>query len=224
MRIVCLGDSLTWGEYGGSYVDVLARLRPEHSFINAGVGGDTVLNLLERLGRDVLRHEPDGVFVMVGGNDAISSIYPATRRYYLQVKKVPEGYVTPDQFEQNYRELLAQLQLAHVVTWVGLQPNEYSRALVDTLQEYNARAANAARAHNIPMIDLMGPLLPHKLPERPPFTMDEINLIGRRVKAGWDDYETARQRGGFSYTFDGSHPTPQGAEKIAHLIADFLPS
>ena len=66
--------------------------------------------------------------------------------------------------------------------------------------------------------------MPGHLPQRPPFTMDDINLIGRRVKTHWQDYETARQRGGFTYTFDGSHPTPQGAEKIAHLVADFLTS
>ncbi|MBE0689291.1 MAG: hypothetical protein IH587_04120, partial [Anaerolineae bacterium] len=192
MRIVCLGDSLTWGGYGGNYVEVLARLRPEHTFINAGVGGDTVLNLLRRLEGDVLRHSPDAVFVMVGGNDAISYIYPATRRYYLQAKQIAEGYVTPDQFEQNYRDLLTRLQLAHVLPWVGLQPSEYNRTLVDVLQQFNDRAAIAARAHNIPTLDLMQPLTPSTLTERPPFTMDDINLIGRRVKAHWDDYETAR--------------------------------
>ncbi|MBE0691280.1 MAG: SGNH/GDSL hydrolase family protein, partial [Anaerolineae bacterium] len=143
---------------------------------------------------------------------------------YLQAKQIAEGYVTPDQFEQNYRDLLTRLQLAHVLPWVGLQPSEYNRTLVDVLQQFNARAAIAARAHNIPTLDLMQPLTPSTLTERPPFTMDDINLIGRRVKAHWDDYETARQRRGFTYTFDGSHPTPQGAEKIAALVADFLPS
>ncbi|MCA9902837.1 MAG: hypothetical protein KC547_03185 [Anaerolineae bacterium] len=224
MQIICLGDSLTWGGYGGNYVDILARLRPEHTFSNAGLGGDTVFNLLRRLERDVLTKAPDGVFVMIGANDAISYLYPATRPYYSQAKRVPEGYITPDQFEQSYRELLSQLQLAHIVSWVGLQPNEYSPDLVEMIGNYNARAASAARVHGIPTIDLMNQLMPEHLHDRPPFTMDDINLIGRRVRAHWHDYETARQRGGFTYTFDGSHPTPAGAGQIAELLADFLAS
>ena len=95
MRIVCFGDSLTWGEYGGSYVDELARLLPQHTFVNAGVGGDMVVNLLRRLDEDVIAQTPDAAFVMVGGNDAVAYTYPATRPYYTQVKKIPNGFITP---------------------------------------------------------------------------------------------------------------------------------
>ncbi len=118
MKIVCLGDSLTWGGYGGSYIEELRRLMPEHTFINAGVGGNTVINLQRRLERDVLAQEPDAVLVMVGGNDAISFSQPKTRSYYRQGQDIPETFVSPEDFESSYRDLLTALHNAHINVFV----------------------------------------------------------------------------------------------------------
>ena len=49
MKITFLGDSLTWGGYGGNFVEYVADQLPDHTIVNAGVGGDTVINLLRRL-------------------------------------------------------------------------------------------------------------------------------------------------------------------------------
>lgn len=223
MRIVLFGDSLTWGGYGGSYAAELARLMPEHTFINAGEGGNTVINLLRRFERDVLSEKPDAVFIMVGGNDAISFHQPATRSYYTRVQKIDDGMVTPDQFETAYRDLLTQCHLAHLLTWVGLEPLEYSPMLVDAMRDYNARAASAARALNIPTLDLLEAMLnADALRDRDPITVDFILTIGQREKQGWTDYDRVRLRDGFTYTFDGVHVTPAGAISMAHLIADFI--
>ena len=59
MRIIFLGDSLTWGGYGGNFVDVVAQLMPEHDIINAGVGGDTAINIERRLDDELAEHQPD---------------------------------------------------------------------------------------------------------------------------------------------------------------------
>ena len=98
MKIICFGDSLTEVGYGASYFPELVKLMPEHELINAGVGGDTTFNLLRRVDEDVLTHEPDAVFLMVGGNDAISYSQPKTRSYYRQAKEIPDGAVTPEMF------------------------------------------------------------------------------------------------------------------------------
>lgn len=223
MKIVCFGDSLTWGGYGGDYVSELAALMPEHTFINAGQGGNTVVNLLRRFEADVLSHEPDGVFIMIGGNDAISYHNPGVRPYFIKVQHIPEGLVTPEQFESTYRELLTQMQLHHLITWVGLEPTEYSHAAVKAMADYNTRAVNAARAVNVPTLDLPAALVDSKvLQDRPAFTMDFILTIGQREKRGWDDYDSVRVRDGFTYTFDGVHVTPEGAKRMAALIAAFI--
>jgi lysophospholipase L1-like esterase len=221
MKIVFLGDSLVWGGYGGDFVAEVAELLPGHTVINEGYGGNTVLNLLGRL-ESVLAQEPDGIFVMVGGNDAISHSQPATRRYYEQVQKVPNGIVSPEQFTTAYRELLTQIQLAHVLTWVGLETTEYNPDVADAMRQYNQLARDVARSLNIPVFDLMEHLPPQNLPSRPPLDQKYINLIGQRSKAGWSDYEAERQRGGFIFTFDGLHITPETAQKVAALIVQFL--
>ena len=59
------GDSLTEGTHGASYLAVLRRMLDEIPYlpgidlINAGVGGDTVENLLRRVVTDVTSHDPN---------------------------------------------------------------------------------------------------------------------------------------------------------------------
>lgn len=222
MRIVFLGDSLTWGGYGGNYVDEVQKRLPDDEIMNAGVGGNTVVNLLERLESDVLAHEPDGVFVMVGGNDSVSYVQPKTRVYYKQVQNIPDGIVDPDLFAQTYRELLYQLQLAHVQTWMGLPPKEYNPATVEAMEQYNAIAEEVARSFNVPTLDLMAHFKPDHIPERPEIDMGFINRIGKRSASGWNEYEADRERGGYTFTFDGMHLLPEAAERMGELVASFI--
>ena len=222
MKIVFLGDSLTWGGYGGNFVEVVRRLLPEHEIINAGYGGNTVINLLRRLESDVLNRQPDGVFVMVGGNDAISYSQPKTRSYYRQAQDIESGFVSPEEFEAGYRDLLTQLQLAHVVTWVGLEPSEYNPTVTATLRDYNDRVSEIARTMNIPVLDLMAEFNPPVVPERPPLDIGFILTIGKRESEGWNGFEQAQRDGGYTFSFDGLHLTPASAERMGERIAEFL--
>lgn len=77
--VACLGDSVTGVYYhtGGrrAYTDVLQHEMLRHFpskdvvAMNAGVSGNTTVNALERIDRDVLAHKPDLVTVMFGLND-----------------------------------------------------------------------------------------------------------------------------------------------------------
>jgi lysophospholipase L1-like esterase len=110
MKIVFFGDSLTEGTWGVSYVDKAAALLPGHHFLNRGVNGDTSLNLYRRVSQDVIAEKPDGVFMMVGVNDAVSAVAPITRPYYRFVKRVPRGTVSPISFRENLRAILGRLR------------------------------------------------------------------------------------------------------------------
>lgn len=223
MKLVCLGDSLTQGTYGGSYMEVLRALRPADEIINAGRSGDTVLNLLTRVD-EVLAHAPDGVFVMIGGNDAISFSQPATRPFYRRAKALPDGMVTPEQFSAGYRDLLTQLQLGGALVWVGLPPAEANPTASAALAHFNALARQAAGSWRIPVLDLMAHFAPLPPPERPPLDMDTIITIGQREKNGWRDYEASAQAGGYHFTFDGLHLLPGAAARMAALISAFVDS
>ncbi len=225
MRIIFFGDSLTWGGYGGNFVTAIAEAMPEHEIINAGQGGNTVINLLRRVDDDVIAKEPDAVFVMVGGNDSISYSQPATRPYYKKSMAIPEdGAVTPAMFVETYRELLTKLHLNHIHTLMGLAPAEYNAEVVRSKQNYNAKAADIARSMNIPVLDLQPHFnpKPEEMVDRPPISLKFIDTIGRRSANGWDAYEAERERNGYTYSFDGLHFTPDSVSRITDLIVPFL--
>jgi lysophospholipase L1-like esterase len=222
MRIVFLGDSLTWGGYGGNFVDEVAAQMPDHTILNAGVAGDTAVNLLRRVDQVVSDLLPDAVFVMVGGNDATSFTYPVVRPYYATVKKLDDGQVTPDQFTSAYRDLLLYLQSNQILTLVGLAPTEYNADLIKARHTYNARAREVAESLNVPILDLDAQFTPKTPIERPSVDMDFIRQIGSRSASGWNDYEAERAKWGYTFTFDGMHLLPQTAKRFADLIVPFL--
>jgi lysophospholipase L1-like esterase len=223
MKVVFFGDSLTWGGYGGDYVsEIRQRVGHHHEIINAGVGGNTIVNLERRYEEDVCAHEPDAVFVMIGGNDAVSYSQPDTRPYYRKSMGLPDGFVSPDVFQQTYRDLLADLQANHIHVYIGLEPTEYNRTVVDTLAQYNALIVEAARAYNVPTLDLFAHFVPDTIPPRKNATLRFIQQIAEREKAGWSDWYAAQSEAGYAYTFDGVHWTPKAAAEAAEQIIPFM--
>jgi lysophospholipase L1-like esterase len=75
MKIICLGDSLTYGfgvHRGEDWVSLAASVTGR-DFINKGVCGDTTGGMLARLGTDVLSQRPAAVILMGGSNDILTS-------------------------------------------------------------------------------------------------------------------------------------------------------
>ncbi|MEA1961250.1 MAG: GDSL-type esterase/lipase family protein [Bacillota bacterium] len=71
MKIMCLGDSITWGYPHGtkySWVSMLGELMGL-PLINEGVNGDTTGQMLRRFDRSVLAYKPTHLIVMGGIND-----------------------------------------------------------------------------------------------------------------------------------------------------------
>jgi len=71
-KMVCLGDSITWGyPYGPEYSWVaLSGNILGIPMINKGINGETALDLWHRFARDVAFAAPSHVFIMAGTNDA----------------------------------------------------------------------------------------------------------------------------------------------------------
>lgn len=71
MKIVCLGDSLTAGYRVPQEACWVGLLNAEtaHTWINAGVMGDTTSGLLVRLQTEALPQTPDAALLLGGSND-----------------------------------------------------------------------------------------------------------------------------------------------------------
>jgi lysophospholipase L1-like esterase len=136
--LVCFGDSLTEGAIGASYVELLRQRLPGARVVNAGINGDTTLNLLRRIDRDVARHRPDLIVLLVGMND-VGTAYgePAIRPYYRVLKRVGIA-ITPRRFAHLYRRLIAALRACTdarlalcTLTTLGERPNDPIQATLD---------------------------------------------------------------------------------------------
>jgi lysophospholipase L1-like esterase len=61
-KIVLIGDSITFGFE-------TKELLPEFNIVNKGIYGDNTTGVLVRLENDVIKENPDKVFVLIGTND-----------------------------------------------------------------------------------------------------------------------------------------------------------
>lgn len=98
MRIVCMGDSLTFGEGIESphkWTDIVAASLPRHEVIARGVCGDTTRLALERFPKDVQELRPDVVVLQFGLNDA--------NRWETDGGDLPR--VSPEGFRANLIEM-----------------------------------------------------------------------------------------------------------------------
>lgn len=71
MKVVCLGDSLTFG-YEVAYKEkwhVIVQNKTGIKMVNRGVNGDTTEGMLTRFEKDVIDARPDKIFLMAGYND-----------------------------------------------------------------------------------------------------------------------------------------------------------
>ena len=74
--IICFGDSLTGGMGAGEGEDYPSILRKslKTDIMNAGKGGDTTADALNRINYDVLQYNPRIVILEFGGNDYLKKM------------------------------------------------------------------------------------------------------------------------------------------------------
>lgn len=128
-NIIAFGDSLTEGvgaSRGNDYVSLLSRKIVE-PIMNAGRAGDTTLEGLIRLERDVLSKNPRIVILLLGGNDGLRRFPPD--EVFARLEKIIDAI-----HEKGSGVLL-----------VGIRPAVFSK-------EYNRRFANLAEEKKISFV------------------------------------------------------------------------
>lgn len=97
MKIGLIGDSLTEGRPGVSFVDILKEKYPSISFDNLGKPGETVKSLHARLTKTKLETNYDLIFLWIGVNDVYSKL--------LKVQAQPVAK-DPEEFREYYSKAL----------------------------------------------------------------------------------------------------------------------
>lgn len=223
--LVCLGDSITEGMIGASYVDELHACVPSVRVINSGVNGDTVLHLLRRAERDVIAHQPDVVTIMVGLNDLTTAYgLPSSKLFYRTFKNLQVA-LTPPRFIRAYRQLIGILRQrtnARIVlctlTTIGEQLNDPAQQYVDA---YSQIIRAIAAQERLPLIDVRASFVAALARDPrigPPYRIwtpvRDWLAIGLRGQT----YATLAARRGYRLTCDGAHLADVGAELVAEAM------
>jgi len=153
-RIIFFGDSITeQGDQPGGYVSLLrdtlkSTAQTTHfEIIGAGIGGDRVPDLLDRVDRDVLDRLPTVVVVYIGINDVWH------HALFLR-KGTPK-----DEFESGLRYLVGKM-LKNGVRVMLCTPSvigerhDGSNTLDIMLEEYSAISRSVAVELHVPLCDL----------------------------------------------------------------------
>lgn len=148
--LVCLGDSITQAPEG--YVGVLAALigarYPERGIriVNAGIGGHKAPDMLARLDRDVIAHNPNWVTINVGINDVWHG---------LETNGI--GGVPLDVYETTLETMVTRLQQetqAQVVlitpTVIGENPDAEANRILAGYVATMGRVAHRRHARVVP--------------------------------------------------------------------------
>lgn len=107
MRIVFLGDSITEGVPGVSYVDTIRSANEDLDIVNRGKGGDTVASLLKRVEKMSDLESFDVFVLFIGINDIFGKLSWQYKFFKaLRNQKAAKDHI---QFEEKYKELLTSL-------------------------------------------------------------------------------------------------------------------
>ena len=174
--LLFIGDSITAAErhrrayhpLGFGYVHFVANfLQAGHphlttSIINAGVSGETIIDLQNRWERDCLALRPDVLSVLVGINDVWRlTAEPAFAR----------NAATPDRFEVTYNQLLSQIEEKRDVQVVLMEPflfcDDRRSELYQALLPYAGIVKKLAARHHAVLVPLQQKI-DHLIAEVPP--------------------------------------------------------
>jgi lysophospholipase L1-like esterase len=231
-----IGDSLTEGVYGASYVDPVAQaiakgrtgLRGE--LVNAGRGGDTVTAVCGRLGALMQRWQPDWVIVAVGCNDVwlpwLSS-HSLGWRIWLGLRRLQTGQ-TPsidlDQFGAAYRDIIdiARRRGAQVMACTVSPVGERLSSPVNRqVARLNGVIKHVAADRQVPVADIWQAFVEALAaqPKRSAYLPGEwlfASMDRRAYRPDTIDQVARRRR--LHLTFDGIHLNSRGARLWADTV------
>jgi lysophospholipase L1-like esterase len=231
MRIAFVGDSLTQGIPGCSYLKILRERLPDCRLVNLGVGNDTVISAYRRIRRIAGLHvdEPfDMAFLWVGVNDVAREA-----KWWVRLANALRRQPRPrdtDEFTSYYGRALDVLcRLSRRV--VAVSPsirgedidNRWNRelgTLAGIIEDLAARRGQVSyldvRASLLQALD--GKPMSSYRPKTHQILLDGLTL----QKRAQIDRKAAER--GLHLTLDGVHLNGAGAELVAERFLEAIPT
>ncbi len=169
-RFVCLGDSVTFGwniPYEKSYPFLLEEKLigkyPEVMVINSGIGGETVVDALDRLDGDVLYFKPHAVIINFGLNDAI---LVSTGESSIDEDKDVDlrNNIDLENFKEAYEQLIERIsEKGSEILIMGTNPvmaellwenKDTAQKQEESYKLYNQTSKEIAEDHGLIFIDI----------------------------------------------------------------------
>jgi lysophospholipase L1-like esterase len=235
--VVCLGSSTIAAKGTYNWIRELEQ-QPQNknfTFINLGVGGDLSYNALSRLPK-VLASKPDKVFMLIGGNDILATVFPNVKRFFTKWKQLPND-PSPLWFGQNVEKIIKELKkktMAEVflisLPQVGEDPtsaNPTQTKLNRLYEEYNNVLKNIAQKEKINYIPLYEELhkqilaFPGKAFTRFSFLSFYRDYVFREflLKKSFDQIAKLN---GWKFHIDGVHLNTNGGKILVELVQKAL--
>jgi lysophospholipase L1-like esterase len=213
-KIVCFGDSVTFGwnmKYEYSYPYLLEKLMiknyPEIKIINSGIGGNTILDGLNRLQRDALSYNPDFIIVNFGLNDGMLKekkkyLNDTEQLFYKDNNWYYVTRVNIDDFKYAYSKLINILKSKEIkILLLSINPtldsfplsedNNFKKKQKEIYEVYNERIIQIAANSDVDYIDLW-----------------EVFVLNNELERHIQE--------------DGIHPNEAGLELIAESVYSYF--
>jgi lysophospholipase L1-like esterase len=227
MRVLFLGDSITYGVPGAPYLKYLQYMLPGYDLINGGKGGDTVIGLLKRVPFYVNKFSPDLAVVSIGINDIfvkLSKQFAVINKFFN--RKYTQG---PAQFEKYYEKTIITLNssgkkvLCNSLTLIGEDiKNPFNRE-VSQLNKIIAKLCN--KYENTCYVDIrkrfINQLKGKDISDYLPVNGADI-IIDSLFNRDPEKVNAKSKSRGLHLTIDGVHLNSEGAGLYAEELYKYM--
>ena len=230
--VACIGDSLTHGNVGQSWVDYLRLEFKDTIFLNEGINANTSWQVLQRL-EPILECKPDVIILMIGTNDALGSFDVNSGLRYKRNNKLPE-VPTFDKYKEYLPKIIDRLSVSSKVAICTLPPiGENKESKVNQhVNQFNDFIKIVAKEKNINLLQVSDSLWSdidsRTYPSEIDYNPKSIPLL-RRIfggifhhylfKKSWNDIAEAK---GQWILFDQIHLNERGAYIVFNLVKSFI--
>jgi len=225
MKIAFLGDSITKGTHGVSYVKMIQDEFCNDEILNYGVGGDTVISLNKRLKTITGLDQQNLIFIFIGVNDILSQLSPLYKIIKMMMKQ--KWTKTPKRFSEEYTKTikyLTQLNQNIVIIPLLLIGETITSKWNKKIDELVIEIKKISQELNIIYLDIREKMINNlnnnKISNYIPYSAKDMKNDGNCKSI--EEFDLLSKNRGLQLTIDGVHINSLGARIIAKEVIEFI--